>query len=78
MRNTRRTLMSASGVFTAEARADKVAIDASDAMDRTLAKHYAASGGFVTSTASSNPHVHWMQWRPLTHRRTHPVSENHL
>jgi hypothetical protein len=37
-----------------------------------------AFGGYVMSAASSNPRVHQTQWRPLTHRRTRPVSKNRL
>jgi hypothetical protein len=37
-----------------------------------------ASGGYVTSEASLNPHVHRTQWRPLTHRRTRLLNKNCL
>jgi hypothetical protein len=44
----------------------------------TLAKHCAASGGYVTLVTSLNPRMHRTQWHPFTHHRTRLVSKNHL
>jgi hypothetical protein len=54
------------------------ALDAPVLLHRSLKWYCSCSSGNVTSAASSNPRVDRTQWRPLAHRQTRPVSENHL
>jgi hypothetical protein len=63
--NTHRTLVAVasnagptSDVVSIEARANEVVIDASDAMASDAGQTLAASNGYVTSAAPSNPLVH--------------------
>jgi hypothetical protein len=70
--------MSASGGFTAEAREDEVVIGASDAMALDAGQILCIIQWLCVISSLFEPSCAPDAVRPLTHRRMHPMSENHL